>query len=291
MSWISLRVGLPDSVACEDAVEAELLANRLFELGAEGLEWQSQDGLQAVAAFSVQSEEAVQSLEARARAYLAAPPVELRHLSVESYPEVDWSTHWRTHFRPMPFGADPTLWVVPSWLEVPDGAQYSLRIDPSSAFGTGLHPTTRLCLEWILSHRPRELLDVGTGTGILALAAVRLGAATVVGLDNDPEALLVAEANRSLNAVPASVLKVSGVDVANWQGRFHTVMANILAGPLTSMAPAISERVGLGGELVLSGLLESQVEGVASTYESCGLERASILTREDWALLALHRPE
>ena len=204
--WHVARVTLLAG-ADPEGEQADLLSALLFEAGTEGIEIRDQDDPpQLVVSFPPQltpaaiTEVVVEALEQAGLPYGS--------VTVEPVPPVDWATHWRQHFTPLCFGR---LWVVPTWLEAPASAEQVLRIDPSSAFGTGLHATTALCLERVdaLCPVPR-ILDVGTGTGILALAALAPGAASALATDNDPEALRVADENAAQNGLPLITISGSG---------------------------------------------------------------------------------
>ncbi|MEL6188865.1 MAG: 50S ribosomal protein L11 methyltransferase [Myxococcota bacterium] len=286
--WIAVHVALPARVFDTEDTEADYLGSVLFELGAEGLEWQDGPPLTAVASFPPE-DGGREALAARVRAYLDERGTTGAVVSIVPIEDIDWSTHWRHHFEPLSFGPDEDpLWIVPSWLQAPKGAGQVLRIDPSSAFGTGLHPTTALCLDWVLETKPTGLLDVGTGTGVLALAAARVGARGVVGVDNDPEAVRVALENRELNG--ASSVVFADTPVEELDGVFPAVVANILAGPLVELAPALAARVAPGGTLVLSGILPVQADEVVLAYEAEGLLPENLTVRGDWARLVVTRP-
>lgn len=176
----------------------------------------------------------------------------------------DWVRATQSQFEPIPIA--PSLWIVPSWHTPPDPTAINLRLDPGQAFGTGSHPTTRLCLQWLAEHRPDgTVLDYGCGSGILAIAARMLGAARVVGVDLDPAAVSTAQENARANAVDATF----GLpDLAEAQGRFDVVIANILTRPLILLAPLLLSRLRPGGRLVLSGILERQAGEVIQAYGS-----------------------
>lgn len=285
--WIAVHVALPDRVLDSEDTEADYLGSVLFELGAEGLEWRDGPPLTAVASFPPE-DGGRESLAARVRAYLGERGTTGDVVEIVPIEDIDWSTHWRHHFEPLPFGpSNDRLWIVPSWLTPPHGARRVLRIDPSSAFGTGLHPTTALCLDWVLESQPVGLLDVGTGTGVLALAASLAGAKSVVGIDNDPEAVRVALENRELNE--AFTVAFSETPVSDVKERFPAVVANILAGPLVDLAPALAARVAPGGTLVLSGLLPAQADEVVMAYEAEGLLPEQLTVRGEWARVVLSR--
>ncbi len=177
-------------------------------------------------------------------------------------PETDWVRATQAQFEPIQI--TPRLWIVPTWCELPDPAAINLRVDPGLAFGTGTHPTTRLCLEW-LSALPLagcSVLDYGCGSGILAMAASALGAADVSGVDIDPQAVATARLNTEANGLRASY----AVSDTRLDRQFDVVVANILAGPLAVLAPAICAHVKAGGQLALAGILPPQIERIRDAY-------------------------
>jgi ribosomal protein L11 methyltransferase len=181
-----------------------------------------------------------------------------------SVPEQDWVRATQAQFGPIRIG--DRLWIVPSWCEAVDPSAINLALDPGLAFGTGSHPTTRLCLRWLA----RELragdsvLDYGCGSGILAIAAARLGAGRVVGTDIDPQAIKASCANARRNDVAADF--VTSDRVREMGARFDVVVANILANPLILLAPAIATYVNDGGRILLSGILDAQADSVMTVY-------------------------
>ena len=201
--------------------------------------------------------------------------------SVETVPEQDWVRLTQSQFSPI--HVSPRLWIVPSWCEPPaDGAEM-LVLDPGLAFGTGSHPTTRLCLNWIDLHLPvgARVLDYGCGSGILALAARRFGAAEVLGVDIDEQAIVSSVFNAQNNACEVSFC----LPDQDRGGEFDVVIANILSNPLMVMAPMLSARVRVGGELLLSGVLERQANDVIAAYAPW---LALDVWRSDEGWVALH---
>jgi ribosomal protein L11 methyltransferase len=180
-------------------------------------------------------------------------------------PDQDWVRATQAQFGPIRI-AD-RLWIVPSWCTPPDPAAENLVLDPGLAFGTGSHPTTRLCLRWLTEalHGGESVLDYGCGSGILAIAAARLGAGRVVGTDIDPQAMDAATANAAANGVDARFLLPDALATADLPP-FDVVVANILANPLRLLAPALAQRTAPGGRVVLSGVLAAQADEVAATY-------------------------
>ena len=188
---------------------------------------------------------------------------------VEILEDKDWEREWMQHYRPMKFGS--RLWVCPSWLAPPDPDAINLLLDPGLAFGTGTHPTTALCLAALdgLDLGGKTVVDYGCGSGILAVAALKLGARRVLGVDNDPQALLASRDNAARNGLPPEALPVAlpeDPEVDNWTGTADVVVANILAGPLIQLADTLVGLLRPGGSLLLSGLLESQAAEVCERY-------------------------
>ena len=182
--------------------------------------------------------------------------------SVEAIPDADWVRQAEAQFRPLRVARK--FWIVPSWCDPVDPRAINLRLDPGLAFGTGDHPTTRLCLKWLTAHlrRGESLLDYGCGSGILAIAGAKLGAIDVVGVDIDPQAVAASRANAERN----DVLARFGAPGALQAGAFDVVVANILANPLKLLAPLLASRVRIGGSVVLSGILEAQAADVSDAY-------------------------
>ncbi len=175
--------------------------------------------------------------------------------------EQDWVRLTQSQFDPVEI--TPTFWIVPSWHEPPAQARELIRLDPGLAFGTGTHPTTRMCLRWIAGHAPRgqRVLDYGCGSGILAIGAAKFGAEPIVAVDIDPAAV---ESTR-LNAEANGVGLMTGLpDVVD--GSFDVVLANILATPLKVLAPLLCDRVKPGGRLVLAGILARQEDELRDAY-------------------------
>ncbi len=193
----------------------------------------------------------------------------------------DWETAWQKEWKAMPIGKQ--LCVRPSFCEPLEDSRVDIVLDPGMAFGTGQHATTQLCLEAIEryceNHLPQSLLDMGAGSGLLAIAAGKLGAQGIVAIDNDPISVEASRVNAELNGVTL----VSQLNDTPPNDLFELVVANILAGPLIEMAK------GLAGctrdRLILSGLLETQIESVAKAYEDIGMKRLRADVKGEWASL------
>ncbi len=184
---------------------------------------------------------------------------------IERIEDQDWERSWMDNFQPMRFGR--RLWIVPSWHAAPEPDAVNLLLDPGLAFGTGTHPTTALCLEWLDGQDLAgcDVLDFGCGSGILAIAALLLGARQAVGTDIDPQALEASRDNAARNGIDPTRFPVYlPADLP--QQPAEVVVANILAGPLVSLAPQITGLVAPGGRLALSGILAEQAEEVRAAY-------------------------
>lgn len=223
------------------------------------------------------------------RAVLLAA-LELEHLPphrVEILEDRDWTREWLKDFRPLRFGR--RLWVVPTAYEPPEPEAVNLVLDPGLAFGTGTHPTTALCLEW-LDGQPLEgasVVDYGCGSGILAVAAALLGAEDILATDIDPQALLATRDNAARNGVAERIRTCLPGELGDaGEGTSDVVLANILAGPLVELAPRIVRLLRGNGRLVLSGLLRSQAGEVAEAYRVLGIQLAIDGELDGWVRLA-----
>jgi ribosomal protein L11 methyltransferase len=180
-------------------------------------------------------------------------------------PDNDWVRATQAQFAPIRI--TDRLWIVPSWCDPVDPAAINLALDPGLAFGTGSHPTTRLCLRWLAEdlRTGESVLDYGCGSGILAIAACRLGAARVAGTDIDPQALVASRANAKRNGVDPTFVPIERLPAS--LPSFDVVVANILANPLVALAPALARRLRYGGRIVLSGILDAQADAVINVYQ------------------------
>jgi ribosomal protein L11 methyltransferase len=207
----------------------------------------------------------------------------------------DWADNWKAYFKPLRVGEH--FVICPTWEETRLGAGDKIvRMDPGRAFGTGQHETTRLCLEWLENRALRaepsaqgSLLDVGTGSGVLAIAATLLGFRPVLALDDDPEAIEVAAGNIALNGLESAIELLTGT-AGQVEGRFSVVIANIQAIPLIGMASDLIRLAAPAGRVVLSGILIEQGGDVATAYEEMGLIRQNTIEAGEWCLLEFERP-
>ena len=215
-------------------------------------------------------------------------------LGIAPVPDQDWVRLTQSQFAPVDI--TPDFWIVPTWHELPAAAKQSIRLDPGLAFGTGTHPTTRMCLRWIARHgseqggaqaqQPKSLgrvLDYGCGSGILAIGAAKFGAASVDAVDIDTAAVESTEYNALANGVQ---LHAGLPDKAS--GQYQTVLANILATPLKVLAPLLCKHVAPGGSLVLAGILERQAQELKDAYAPY-LDLGVTDSEDGWILMTATR--
>ena len=291
MSWLQLRIAVskPEVEALEDALLASGAVSVTLEDGADDpiLEpgvgetplWNS---LRVTGLYpsDIHTGLAVQLLEESFSG-------QLQHWRWEILEDQPWETLWTEHYQPIQCGE--RLWICPSWREPPKPDAVNLSLDPGLAFGSGTHATTFLCLQW-LDAQPlagKTLIDFGCGSGILAIAALLLGATRVIATDNDPQALLATRDNARRNGLSDTQLHVclpEQLPVAS----VDVVLANILAEPLMMLAPQLTALVAPGGRLCLSGMIASQTDAVMSAYRQ-HFHFAPALCREEWFCLVAEK--
>jgi ribosomal protein L11 methyltransferase len=286
MAWTSLTLDVPEA-------ESDLLQGLLQELGCSGFEVRDRSlpmpGTRVPEAGKVilvayfESEAAAK--EAEAEVLAACPTARAQH---EAVPDKDWSTEWRTLVRSVTVGR---LWVGPPWERTTAPTdKVRLFIEPKMAFGTGDHPTTSLCLaavdDFMAQHPGASVLDVGTGTGVLAFAAKLLGAGRVEGTDNDPVAVELAKECAEENTLTG--IHLSTRTLAEVTGPFDLVLANILANTLIELAPQLASLTGK--QLVLAGVLMHQGAEVKHAFVAQGLESTGDVIQGEWVRLNFRRP-
>ncbi|MBP4066021.1 MULTISPECIES: 50S ribosomal protein L11 methyltransferase [Aeromonas] len=203
---------------------------------------------------------------------------------VELLEDKDWVREWMDHFHPMQFGE--RLWICPSWRDVPNPDAVNVMLDPGLAFGTGTHPTTALCLQWLdgLDLAGKTVVDFGCGSGILGIAALKLGAARVIGIDIDPQAIQASRDNAERNGVADQIELYLPADQPQ-DVEADVVVANILAGPLRELAPLIAGHGKAGSLMALSGVLESQAPELETIYGQW-FEMDPTAVKEEWCRLS-----
>jgi ribosomal protein L11 methyltransferase len=284
MSWLQISVEVPgdraDAVA-EGLATAGALSVTILDAGDEPLlepapgEMPLWSNTRVIALF-----EAAQDCVALERQLQACLGVPVPGLVVETLDDCDWSSTWRDTFGAMQFGT--RLWICPVGESPPEPEAVVVHMDPGMAFGTGTHATTALCLEWLDAHPPlnRSVIDYGCGSGILAIAAHKLGATEVIAVDIDQQALQATQVNACRNRCDISVCAPAALD--KWSAEL--VLANILANPLIELAADFALRVHSGGQLVLTGILAEQAGTVMAAYTKW-FDFAAPVYREEWVLL------
>lgn len=283
MAWVQL-------IFTSEARHAEPLSEALSEAGAAAVTFEDQadepifepalgetplwDSTRVIALFDADSD--FQQVESQLQQALGALPA----YKLEAVEDKDWERAWMDSFEPMAFGK--RLWIVPSWHQPPAPDAVNILLDPGLAFGTGTHPTTALCLNWLDRSEiaGQTVIDYGCGSGILAIAAALLGAERVIGVDNDPQALQATRDNAARNGVEIDTyLPADCPDVTA-----DLVLANILAGPLCELSPTLGSLLKPQGTVILSGILQTQAEKVSQHYQSAFVMQPPII-RDEWVRL------
>lgn len=273
MAWVQLHIQ-------SDPEHAELLEDLLLEAGAEAVSMEDSaddplyepergttplwESTRVTGLFDADSD--LDGIRQNLReAWHAKFQKELGDIDVELLEDREWTRAWMDDFQPERFGE--RLWICPSWHEPPDPEAINIMLDPGLAFGSGTHATTRLCLEWLERNDVRncDVVDYGCGSGILGLAALKLGARHVTGVDNDPQALDASRDNARGNGIADNALSLYLAEEAPLT-QCHVMLANILAQPLLSLAPTLARQVVPGGWIVLSGIMAHQCEAVSDRY-------------------------
>jgi ribosomal protein L11 methyltransferase len=207
----------------------------------------------------------------------------INNFTIEALPDEDWERRCLDSFQPICFGK--RLWVCPSWLTPPDVNAVNVILDPGLAFGTGTHATTSLCLEWLDEniHSGETIIDYGCGSGILAIAALKLGALSAEAVDHDEKALETTRENAELNQIQESQLKTWLPDAFSAE-QVDLMVANILAQPLITLAPYLANLVKPGGKILLSGILKEQSEQVSAAYAPWFTMQHPVF-KEEWTRL------
>ncbi|MFQ1022145.1 50S ribosomal protein L11 methyltransferase [Avibacterium paragallinarum] len=285
MAWVQIRINSTNQ-------QAESLSDYLEEIGSVSVTFMdSQDtpifeplpgetrlwgNTDVIALFDAETEMQQIVHQLKSAGYLSEDTA----YKIEQIEDKDWEREWMDNFHPMQFGK--RLWICPSWREVPDENAVNVMLDPGLAFGTGTHPTTALCLEWLdgLDLQDKTVIDFGCGSGILAIAALKLGAKSAVGIDIDPQAILASRNNAEQNGVADRLQLFLAKDTPT-DLQADVVVANILAGPLKELSPTISQLVKPQGQLGLSGILETQAQSVCEAYEAV-FSLDPVAVREEW---------
>jgi ribosomal protein L11 methyltransferase len=273
------------SVSVEDADADSAAEQALFGepgLPAPAAGWQ-RSTLKALFDHEAQAEAAATRLLSQAWA------TDLHVQGLAEVADQDWVRLTQQQFEPVRI--TDNFWIVPSWHQPPAGVALALRLDPGLAFGTGTHPTTRMCLRWLATHpellRGARVLDYGCGSGILAIGAAMLGAAAIDAVDIDPAAVAATRRNAADNAVGLRIVGLPEA-VGAAAGRYDIVVANILATPLKLLAPLLCAHVAAGGRLLLAGILERQTAELQAAYAS-SLPLAVLDHEDGWALMGAAR--
>ena len=290
--WIEVVLKAPAEQAAAAADFLVLLTGR----GVETYESSSAGGLESVKAFleaGPQSAEQVQAVEDLARRLEAqSGAAGMVQAQFSELDDQDWSENWKRHFHPKEMA--PGLWVAPPWEPMrPEAGQTVVMIDPGQAFGTGHHASTALCLQRLArmkrkNYLPQRLLDLGCGTGILALAGLKLGIPSALAIDLDPLALEATRRNAELNNL-SDRIQVSSQALDQIEEVFPLIIANLTALDLTELARPLAARLEAGGELVASGMMQGQDDGVRQALEEAGLGLVERASQGEWCSLVMAR--
>jgi len=274
---------IEEGAFCVDVADAEAGTQRETPIfGEPGQDLDVAFGLNRVIALFAPKADLPEALE---RALTAAGFSTTSDYKITEVAEQDWLKLTQSQFDPIHVSA--RLWIVPSWHAIPDPAAINIILDPGLAFGTGAHPTTRLCLDWLDRHTSRgcSVIDYGCGSGILAIAAVKMGAASATGVDVDSQAIRASRDNAKANKVDNIGFYLPD-DAPS--GIYDLVLANILTNPLRMLAPILANATRQGGRIVLSGILEKQAQDVMNIYDQW-FDLNPPVFEEGWSCLSGHR--
>ncbi len=267
----------------------EAIESFLIDHGAPGLESEERGDATRITAHFADSPplaELARYLDGLVEAHPSLPRPGVETATVT---DSGWAENWKTHFPPLSIGE--RLFVRPPWVDEVPGGRVSIVLDPGMAFGTGHHASTRGCLELLeaaLVARPgARVLDLGTGSGILAIAARKLGADEIFAIDIDPDACAVAAENAAVNDVHGLHI---GIDIDAARGPFDVVLANLFAVQLVEFAPLIAGRLAAGGTAIGAGILAAEADAVATAWRAAGLIAAGEWRDEGWVALAFRKP-
>jgi ribosomal protein L11 methyltransferase len=290
--WIEVQIQAPAEQAAAAADFLVLLTGRGVETGDSG----DADGIEYVKAFlgaGPQSGGQIQSIEDLVRRLEAQTEAAgMVRVEFSEFDDQDWSENWKCHFHAKEMA--PGLWVAPPWEPMTQEAgQVVVLIDPGQAFGTGHHASTSLCLKRLArlkrkNYIPQRMLDLGCGTGILALAGLKLGVPSALAIDLDPLALEATRHNAELNGL-SDRIQISSQALEEIEEKFPLIMANLTALDLTNLARAMAARLQTGGELVTSGILQGQDMGVRQALEEAGLGFVERASQGEWCCLVVVR--
>ena len=216
---------------------------------------------------------------------MRAQSIDMQNVNIEKLEDQVWERSWMEHFQPMQFGKK--LWIYPSGYDTPNDDSVIIRLDPGLAFGTGTHPTTALCLEWLDANPPngKTIIDYGCGSGILGIAAIKLGAIKVLATDIDEQALVATQSNMLSNDIATESIDTFFPEAMPEGQQCELMIANILSGPLAELAPHFAQLTQAGGGLVLSGILHKQEQDVIEAYTPW-FENLTVARSGDWSRIS-----
>lgn len=268
---------------------ADAVASFLLDHGAPGLQLEEGDGATCVTAHFVPPAPLAELEHFLGALREIHPDAGRPEVALATITDTGWADNWKAHFPPLHIGQQ--LFVHPPWIDDVPAGRLGIVLDPGMAFGTGQHASTRGCLLWleeaVRDRAAARVLDVGTGSGILAIAAAKLGAAAVTAIDTDPDACAAACANIAANRV-ADVVHL-GRTLAAEPGPFDVVLANLLAGTLVELAAPLAQRLDAGGWLIGAGIQSEEVDAVAAAWRAAGLSELRHRHDEGWAALVARR--